>query len=118
MRKFSVTIFTPNNTVDRAEMWGYSPNERELFCERIARHLISGFTFTILGSPSQKIEFFNGDKEDQYFVCIDSDISEFTINKKEELANSAGTKKIQPILESFINQMILEEKSFKKVNER
>lgn len=115
MRKFSVTMFAPNNTVDRAEMWDYSPNDRELFCKRIARNLLNGFSVTILGSPSHKIEFFKGGKEDQYFVCIDSEISEFTMNKKEELASLAGTKEIQPIFESFINQMILEEKNLEKI---
>lgn len=114
MRKFSVTMFAPNNTVDRAEMWDYSPNDRELFCKRIARNLLNGFSVTILGSPSHKIEFFKGGQEDQYFVFIDSDISEFTMNKKEDLANLAGTKAIQPLFESFINQMMLEEKNLKK----
>ncbi len=107
-------MFAPNNTVDRAEMWDYSPNDRELFCKRIARNLLNGFSVTILGSPNHKIEFFKGGKEDQYFVCIDSEISEFTMNKKEELASLAGTKEIQPIFESFINQMILEEKNLEK----
>ncbi|ELP5902716.1 hypothetical protein QTV49_004760 [Vibrio vulnificus] len=114
MRKFSATMFTSSNTVDRAEMWDYYPNDRELFCKRIARNLLNGFSVTILGSISHKIEFFKGGKENQYFVCIDSDISEFTMNIKEELANLAGTKEIQPIFESFINQMISEEKNLKK----